>query len=290
MRKAVWLAIVLLAVVFNSPAAADEGKQNKEAYPYPWKKGYLTLGGYIASLNSGVTLEGSQGLGVSVDVESLLGLDTTDTTFRIKGGYRLGKKRRHKLELEWFRFHREGQNTISEAIPVPPEIGLPGDEIGPGVIESVFEFDIYKLKYEYSFILDERADLNIGVGLFVMPIAFGISATAGGVGAAAYEESITAPLPVLGLGFDFAITPKWFIRQQLEFFYLEFDSFSGGIKSLNLALEYYPSQHVGFGLGFDALDVDVEATKDSEYPGVEDFVGSISFEFIGVQLYLKLVF
>ena len=123
-----------------------------------------------------------------------------------------------------------------------------------------------------------------------MPIEFGISYTVTGLTQGETEESITAPLPVFGIGFDFAIIPKWFLRQQLEFFYLEYDNFTGAIKSLRVALEYYPWQHVGFGLAFDGLDVDVEATKESDYPGLGDFVGTIGFETIGAELYLKILF
>jgi hypothetical protein len=246
---------------------------------------------YFASLDSGVTLGGSKGLGLKLDVEDLLGLETTDVSFRAAAGYRIGKKRRHKLELSWFRFHRSGENEIVQAIEIPPE--LPGDlpeTLGPGTIESVFNFDIYKLKYEYSFILDERADLNVGIGLFVMPIEFGIGFNAPGVDGIETEESITAPLPVIGLGFDFAITPKWFIRQQLEFFYLEYDNFEGGIQSLSVALEYFPWKHVGFGLGADGLNVNLKVSGETDYPGLGDFVGTLDFAYIGAQLYMKLVF
>ena len=283
--------MVLVGAVICFPALAEESKPEKESYPYPWNKGHLTLGGYVAALDSGVTLGGSKGLGINVDVEDLLGLETTDTSFRLAAGYRLGKSRRHTLELSWFYFHREGENTLIEEIPIPPELGgEPGDAIGPGTINSLFNFDIYKFKYEYSFILDERADLNVGIGLFVMPIEFGIAFTEGGVTRGSVQESITAPLPVVGLGFDFAITPKWFIRQQLEVFYLEIDSFEGGITSLTAALEYFPWQNVGFGLGADGLQVKIEATEQTDYPGLGDFVGSLDFSYIGVQLYMKLVF
>ena len=283
--------MILFGTAISFTAFAEEGKSKKEPYPHPWNKGYLTLGGYVATLDSGVTLGSSGGLGINVDVEDLLGLDTTGSSFRVAAGYRLGKKRRHKLELSWFRFHREGENTLIEAIPIPPELGgEPGDAIGPGVINSLFNFDIYKFKYEYSFVLDERADLNVGVGLFIMPIEFGLTFTEGGVTRGSVFESVTAPLPVLGLGFDFAITPKWFIRQQLEVFYLEIDSFEGGITSLTAALEYFPWKHVGFGLGADAFSVNIEATQETDYPGLGDFVGTLDFSYIGAQLYIKLVF
>ena len=283
--------MILVGAMICFPAFAEESKPKKEPYPYPWNKGYLTLGAYFATLDSSVTAGGSKGLGLNVDVEDLLGLETTDTSFRLAAGYRLGKKRRHKLELSWFYFHREGENTIVEEIPIPPELGgQPGESIGPGTINSLFNFDIIKFKYEYSFLLDERADLNIGASLFVMPIEFGITFTDAGVTRGSVQESITAPLPVVGLGFDFAITPKWFIRQQLEVFYLEIDNFEGGITSLTVALEYFPWKNVGFGLGADGLQVNIKATEETDYPGLGDFVGDLEFSYIGAQLYVKLVF
>jgi hypothetical protein len=289
MKKTVLLVIVLISVMFTLPAFAEKGEEKKEPYPYPWSKFHMDLGVYFASLDSGVTLGGSKGLGLKLDVEDLLGLETTDVSFRLAAGYRIGKKRRHKLELSWFRFHREGENEILQAIEIPEEIGG-GGTIGPGTIESVFNFDIYKFKYEYSFILDERSDLNVGIGLFIMPIEFGVGFNAPGIEGIETEESITAPLPVVGLGFDFAITPKWIIRQQLEFFYLEYDNFEGQITSLAVSLEYFPWKHVGFGLGAEGLDVGLKVSGETDYPGLGDFIGTLDFSYIGAQLYLKLVF
>ena len=102
------------------------------------------------------------------------------------------------------------------------------------------------------------------------------------------KEDITAPLPVVGLGFDFAITPKWIIRQQMDLFYFEIGDFKGGITSYNFALEWLTWKHVGFGLGLDAMRVNVEA-KGSDYPGI-DFRGDIEFSYLGAQLYLKAYF
>jgi hypothetical protein len=46
-----------------------------------------------------------------------------------------------------------------------------------------------------------------------------------------------------------------------------------------------PWKHVGIGLGVDIMRVFVEA-KGNDYPGI-DFVGSVNFNLIGGQLYLK---
>ena len=278
------VCIVMAAVILSAPAMADTSEDPKD---YPWKRGYLNLGVYLATMDSAFKLsETNLGIGLTLDVEEFLQLDTSDTSFRIDAGYRFGKTRRHKVEFSWFKFHREGSRNLTDEVDLPPDLG--GGTIGPGEITSLFNFDIYKLKYEYSFVFDNRADLNLGLGLYVMPIEFGLSAVINGVFRGDVKEDITAPLPVVGLGFDFAITPKWIIRQQVDLFYLEYGDFAGGIQSINFALEWLTWKHVGFGLGVDAMRVFVEA-NGSDYPGV-DFRGDVEFSYLGAQLYLKAYF
>ena len=286
MKKIIQCVLIVMAtVILSVPALADKSEDPKDN-PYPWKRGYINLGAYIATMDSAFRLgESNLGLGLELDVEEFLGLDTSDTSFRIDAGYRFGKTRRHTVEFSWFRFHREGTKFIDEEIEIPSE---PPETIGPGDFTTVFNFDIYKLMYEYSFFFDERADLNLGLGLYIAPIEVGVSAVVGGVFDGKMEEEITAPLPVIGLGFDFAITPKWIITQQVELFYLEYDDYKGAISSVNFALEWLTWKHVGFGLGIDAMRVRVEA-KDSDVPGA-DFRGNIEFSYVGAQLYLKAYF
>ena len=145
------------------------------------------------------------------------------------------------------------------------------------------------MTYSYSYVFDERVDLNIGAGFYVMPIEFGFVGTIDGVGQNTVRESITAPLPVIGLGFDFAITPKWYIRQDADIFYLEIDNYKGGIANLMFALEYLPWKHVGVGVGTNWMQVFVEVDGDTDVPGV-DFVGDVEFSYFGALLYLKFFY
>jgi hypothetical protein len=41
-------------------------------------------------------------------------------------------------------------------------------------VDTFFDLDVYQLAYSYSFFQDERIDLAAGIGLYVMPIDFGI--------------------------------------------------------------------------------------------------------------------
>ena len=157
----------------------------------PWEKAYLNVGWFFADLNSSFRfgLQGP-GLGASLDVEDLLGLDETTSSFRIDGGWRFSRNKRHKLDFGWFAFSREGNSTIFQQIEIPPELG--GGTIGPGEVKSEFNFDIIRLKYEYSLILDDRLDFNIGIGLFVMPIEFGFTAIVNGIGCGGHPVVIDA--------------------------------------------------------------------------------------------------
>lgn len=286
MRRWRWMIGCLVAVVLihNGVALGQE----KDPSDLPWKKAYLELGYYFADLDSSFRIgSGALGLGIDIDVEDFLGLNTTDSAFRVDGGWRFTDNKRHKLEFNWFRFHRDASETLSQSVDIPDgEGGI--TTLGPGRLESKFDFDIIKLKYEYSLFLDDRLDINVGGGLYVMPIEFGTTGTVNGVGQTTLEEDITAPLPVFGMGFDFAITPEWFIRQQFDAFYLELGDFEGSILAASLGLEYLPWKHVGFGIAGEFLDISIEA-RGSDWPGI-DFEGRVDFGYFGARIYVKTFF
>ena len=283
MKKGGCFILVCCALILFS---APVGAADTDPADMPWHKLYGNIGYFIASMDSGFRIgSGTNGLGIDLDVEDLLGLNTSETAFRLDAGWRFSKNLRHKLQFSWFRIARSGEKFLNESVEVPDGEG--GETtLGPGQFSTEFNFDIIELKYEYSFFLDERADFNIGIGLFVMPIEFGFSGVVDGVGSTDIREDITAPLPVIGVGFDFAITPKWFVRQQLDIFYLEIGDFEGSIIHANLGLEWLPWKHVGFGFGIDHMNVGVEA-RGSDYPGI-DFIGNVEFDYFGAQLYIKI--
>ena len=284
MKKNCLFILLIIGCILIPTTALSEDKGRTDL---PWEKAYLNVGWFFADLNSSFRFGAKgAGLGISLDVEDLLGLDEKNSSFRIDGGWRFSKNKRHKLELGWFAFDREATGTISQEIEVPPDLG--GGTIGPGDVKSKFNFDILRVKYEYSLILDDRMDFNLGIGLFIMPMEFGITAIVNGVEVQELEEDITAPLPVISVGLDLAVTPKWFIRQDFEFFYLEIDNFEGSIFSATLAVEYLPWKNFGFGLGLDGKSVQIEA-NNSDYPGM-DWKGNVEFSYFGALLYAKVFF
>lgn len=272
-------AVVVLSMI-SSAVAGDE----KRDAQIPWEKVGASAGVFLSALDSSVRI--GSGLGVDIDVEEALGLDSTNTVFRADALWRFTENRRHRLDLIWFAFRRDGNRQILEDIPIEDDDGNVITIPTGTTVDNFFDLDIYQLNYSYSFFQDDRIDLAAGIGVYVMPINFGIKVS--GLVEEEAEEKFTAPLPVLSLRMDVALAPQWFIRSGAQVFYLEYDDFVGSILQFRTALEYNPWEHVGIGLGFDTFGFRLEADGE-DWPGI-DLKGNVEFNYAGLQLYLRLFY
>jgi hypothetical protein len=270
---AVAVALLLVFVPLSSNAA------DNTVYKLPWEKFNVQAGAFFAALDDKVQV-GVGGAGILIDVEETLGMDVQNTSFRVGGSYRIGEERRHRVDLEYFYFNRDSSKTLEKEIVVDNVVFSAGTNV-----DATFNFQILKAAYSYSFFQDDRMDLAASIGLFVMPIKFEVSSAVGGKSA---DLKFTAPLPVLGLRGDFAITPKWFLRTKLEFFYLEYQNFTGGLMDTNIAVEYNPWKNWGFGFGVENFRVKLSA-EGNDYPSM-NFNGDVKMQYIGAQLYARYFF
>lgn len=250
----------------------------------PWEKFGANLGIFVSALDTSFRI--GSGVGLDIDVEEMLGLETSDTVFRTDALWRFSENRRHRLDFTWFSFKRDGNRQILDDITIEDKDGNPITITAGTNVEASFDMDIYELAYSYSFIQDDRIDLAAGIGIYVMPMDYGLNAS--GAIETGGSEKFTAPLPVVGLRMDIAVTPKWFFRTATQVFYLEYEKFTGSVLEFRAAVEYKPWQHVGIGMGFDTFGVQLEADGE-DWPGA-DFKGNVDFNYTGLQLYLRVFF
>ena len=59
----------------------------------------------------------------------------------------------------------------------------------------------------------------------------------------------TVPLPVVGFGVGYNVTPKFSWHIKTELFALKFDDWDGVYTDSSLGIEYRVFKHVGLGLG-----------------------------------------
>lgn len=282
-RKILSLIVGLLCFLQNSFAqevtansnSADSISQNNKS----WNRFAVSFGGFLSSYNSDITF-GSKTLGVGlvIDFEDARGLETSSLIFRGQTNYRFGKARRHAVHFGYFSINRRASKVLDSALTIGAIIYPIGTEI-----KSRYDLTIYRGKYNYSFYQDDRISVGVSAGLFIMPVRFTVQAN----GRQDHNTKFTAPLPLLGLRTDFKITEKFYLRQSAELLYLSFDSFTGSVLDLNIALEHNTFKHFGFGLGINSNRINI--TIKNEDSGI-GFFGDIRMDYTGVLLFAKYYF
>jgi len=263
--------------VFGTEKDLSTKKDSTSQITQPYDKFSIDFGGFFAGYNSGITLQGDRmGLGVIIDLEDLLGLNSSSWALRSKTNFRFGKTNRHQVSFGYFGAKRKVIRSINSDIDIGDITISAGTEV-----TTKFNFSIIRAKYDYSFFQDDRVSLGASIGLFVLPISYSLEV----INKKDVAQSVVAPLPVIGIRSDFLITNKLFYRQSFEILYLSFDGFTGSILDLDLSLEYRPLKHFGFGMGLNATKFELE-TSGNEYPNV-DFHGAIITGYTGVYVFAK---
>lgn len=271
--------VLILFMIANPSIAADASEKS------PWENFSFNAG--LFASRSVTEVRFGSGLGVEVNLEDALGMESDTNVFRVESYWRFTKNKKHRADFSWFSLHRTASKKISDDVTIKPpdgeEIHIPtGTEV-----KSKYNMDIFQLNYSYSFIQDDRLDFAGIAGLYIMPISLGLDVT--GLVDEQVDQSFTAPLPALGLRLDILLTQKWYFRSSTQLFYLQYEDYTGSLTSARTAVEYNPWKHVGLGLGVDALNLSLQADDNASIPGF-DLRGNVDFSYIGLYLYGRVFF
>jgi hypothetical protein len=271
------LCWILPAVALTQLAFPGAAQEPQAAAPeLPWSRYGLFFGGYLARYDSSVRFgSASLGTGVEINLEDALDLDARTSSWRFGGFWRTSDNLRHTISLDYSKTKRSASKTLTEDITI-------GDTTFPAgtTLSSDTSLGIIRAAYGYSFVLDERLDLAARFGIYTMPMSFefkGLSETE--------KTDFTAPLPTIGLKGDVAITPRFFLRQSIDFFYLKYGDFTGQLTDISIGLEYKAWKHWFFGLALNSFRVALQA-EGKNYPEL-DLTGDVEYGQNGVMGFLR---
>ncbi|UCH21114.1 MAG: hypothetical protein JSU83_21805 [Deltaproteobacteria bacterium] len=278
MKKAVWiLGLIFFATLISKPVL---GNDNESEYG-PWKKFSISLGGFIAEMDTTVRLDSkSLVLGAIIDAEEIFDLDEDIRVVRSDGHYRFSRNGRHRFDFTYYDLSRDATRTLSQDI----QIGETEFNIGD-TVDTKFGLVFFKAAYAYSFLMNEALDISASAGLFMTDVELEVVTTTTGIDEV---QALLIPLPVIGLRANFALTPKLILKESLDLFYLKYKSFKGHLLDLNLALEYRIWKHVGLGLGYEASRIEISAGDDEDDP--LDLEGRLDFRYNGIVFYAAYYF
>ncbi len=234
----------------------------------------LSLGVFITDRDSETRLDVTDGpSGTPVDLETDLGLDRSDSVFRLDGYFRFNEK--HRIDFSAFDLSRTATKRIEKEIDWEGTI-FPID----ATVNGEFDLNIYKLAYTWSFMRWEKGYIGLTGGLYVADIGTRLSAE--NIGDREGGD-VTAPLPVVGLRGEYRFAEKWSFRASGEFFALEYQDFDGSLIDLYAGVDYQLFDRAAIGLGLNSVRIDV-GVQDN------DLNASLDWRYDGGLLFFKFDF
>jgi hypothetical protein len=260
------LAILALGLLGAIPSAVCA----EETTPSEMTDKLMIRGGwaYVWGATANVSVGGpALGIGTNIDLTNTLGVNTSTDAFRLDGLYRFND--RHAIGLSWYRVGLSGEKSTNEQIQIRDQIVAAG-----AATQTSLSFNIYRLLYNYSFYRNEKVELGVSPGLYMMKTNFNFAAqgtiTAGSGAPVAgsstvVNEQLTLPLPSIGLVANYNITPKLQFQSRYDFFYLTVGDYTGTMFEFYAGLEYRFFKHFAMGAAFDRLTAGLKGSGDQGF-------------------------
>jgi hypothetical protein len=235
------------------------------------EKASLSLSVFLTHRDSSTRLDASAGdPGTDVDLENDLGLNRSDSVFRVDAFYKFNEA--HRIDVSWFDLSRSSSKQIERDIEWNGTL-YPIDT----AVNSQFDLDIYKVAYTWSFWRKDRNYLGATGGLYIADTGTSLSADSIG---AREVTSATAPLPVIGLRGQYFFTQKWSVRASGEFFLYQSGDWDGDLADLYLGVDYEFSDRIAVGIGFNSVTFDLGVSK-------QNFTGQLDWGYSGGLVFLR---
>lgn len=288
-HKSIYFITALALILAScSYAVADDDFDDRYDDKPVAERFKIRIGGFlIDSFDTTVRLDSTQyPVGTLIDLEEDFDVDPSETVLRIDGFYRFTKK--HRIDWTYYRSRREGSAIASREFiigdPNDPDGGfiIPQDSL----VQTVWNFDLLKIGYAWSFLNKRRYEMFIGTGLNIRTLKIEIDYQAA-INTFSqvdrFDTDSTIPLPTFAIGGRWNLTEKWQSIFRYELFLLEFGDFKGSQQDFQLLFEHSTFKHIGFGLGINTVDINVRAKSDT-------LRGEFDSRILGILGYTKFYF
>lgn len=238
-------------------------------------------GWFLNTSDANLRVDGTEA-GTDLNLHDDLAVSKRDNTYALGAEWRFAE--RHRLGVGYFRIDRSGTATLQEDVTI-------GDVTFPAgsSASTTFKNTVVPITYSYSFYKGRDSEFAGTVGLHWTKFELGVrgkSSTNDGVFDKEASADAAGPLPLLGLRFDYAFTPKWRVLTHAEYFALKVGgstTYKGSMASLSAATEYDIFKNVALGVSYTYFTIDVDA-DDS------DWRGRIDYKYYGPALYVAAIF
>ncbi len=281
---------VLISIALSTGVSilADSGEVTRDGDPV--RRGFdekFFLGVGVFAVNFDTTARKSSSIlepTPTIDLEDLLGLDEDRFEFSAQGYWRLAS--RHRLTFGYVYLNRDATSvTLDEEIEFDDTTFPVGAEV-----RSLFDTQVVELGYDYSFLKASRYELGLSTGIKALEFRYGLEGEGtitdpdGSVvgGFFSEQDKLWVPVPEIGMHYGYSIAPNWFLRTSAKVFGLSLSGWKARLIDVGARVEAYPWKVVGFGFGYNLLEILYIDKGDDEL--------RLDYGFSGWSFYLSVVF
>ena len=268
------LVVIPMVIISAQPFLASADSSYTGIHPA--QNSVLLLGGgaFFSNTDYSVKFDSVGDGSTEIDLDDL-GVDTDKTV--PFGFLRWRFTDRWRLEGNYFSTDNSGLNQITKDI----EWGDAIYNVGASVKIST-DTELARVAVGYSFLKNDRAELGAGLGLHYLDWETKLTgnATIDGNPVISHNEtaSVNGFAPNLAFFGNYAFNERWLLTGRFDWISAEVDNFDGSLYRFGGAIMYQPFKHVGFGAGFDYVDVDVDYEKKGKKTSISgDVYGPLLF-------------
>jgi len=243
------IAAAAAACLMLGVAHAAEETPADERNPLE-SKFIVDVGYFFLSTDMRVRVDGetSDQVGSDVNFDDTFGIGDFDR-FRAEASWRIAP--RHLIRAMYFQNNRHATRSIERDVNFQDETFPVG-----ATVDAHSELTVAQLSYEYAFLRRENYELAGGIGIHYVDMNLTLDGTIAAQGNQASRRadvgaSTAAPLPVLGLRWLWRLPYNFYVTAQAQYFYLQFDPYSGSLTDLKATVVWQPTDHFGVGLGYN---------------------------------------
>lgn len=298
------LLLILPSLVW---ASADNSSEQAKVEPAKLPDQYtFNIGGFYANSDSYMVVTNPKNGGTfPLDFEDDLNLKEKQFLPFFEFTYSFNQ--RHNIYLDWKSLHRTAQSpSIEKDFQVTIDDTVYDVEAGIS-LRTTLDLDILRLGYGYDFIQGSNYIVGASIGLHTM---FVKTAFEGNIGIcvpnselAKYcdevistprvvDNSVTAPLPDIGLYGLYEFSPGWVFKAHAQYFALKYNKVKGSLIDVRAIVETKISDEWSLTAGFNyyEVDVDYEQTLSVLEQDVNIADYNINYSFTGPMISVQYTF
>nr|WP_283104647.1 DUF481 domain-containing protein [Shewanella olleyana] len=193
---------------------------------------------------------------------------------------------RHQIYLDWRGLERNG---IQEHVHHPFQIKLDGNLYhvdASASLSTELDLDIMRLGYGYQFFASEHLNMHFLVGVHITRLGLGFEGDIDIIAEDASSdtsvegqiyESVTAPLPNMGLLIEHHLSEKLMLKSHLHAFYLKFDELTGWMYEVEFGAKYNVTDNFSVTATYNYYEIGVDS--QTEYTELD-----VTYQFYGPML------